>query len=94
MRYWRTRARDKYAVRELKIWFRCTLHMFLIGRWGVANRMTLIIASLMVDRRHPCVDVRASQSPPKGAVRIGSLTPPAPLTRPPLARPAGPLLKP
>lgn len=54
MGYWRTHAQDKYGGPGAEdLLPGAALHMFLIGRWGGANRMTLIIASLMVDRKPP-----------------------------------------
>lgn len=82
MRYWRTAAQDKYGGPGAEdLLPGIALDMFLIGRWGVANRMTLIIESLMVDEGHPWVGMRASQPQPKAASWIGSLTTTTPLTR-------------
>ncbi|KAI7784294.1 integral membrane protein [Diaporthe eres] len=47
--------------------------MFLIGRWGGANRMTLIIASLMVDRRPPLGGCASESAAPQRS-RLNRLT--------------------
>lgn len=90
MRYWRTAAQDKYGGPGAEdLVPGAALDMFLIGRWGGANRMTLIIASLTVDRKPPLGGYASeSAAPPKEHLESAHLQPPTPLTRPSLG-PAG-----
>lgn len=74
MRYWRTPAQDKYGGPGAEdLLPGAALHMFLIGRWGGANRMTLIIASLMVDRRPPLGGYASESAAPERS-RLNRLT--------------------
>lgn len=97
MRYWRTAAQDKCGGPGAEdLVTGAVLDMFLIGRWGGANRMTLIIESLMVDWKSP-LGGYASESAAAERSRLNRLTRNRMhhlhhLHGSPLARPAGPLL--
>lgn len=96
MRYWRTAAQDKYGGPGAEdLVPGAALDMFLIGRWGGANRMTLIIASLTVDRKPPLGGYASESAVPESSIsnRL-TYNHLHHLHGPPLARPAGPLLEP